>query len=404
MRRIGRLLLFFALFLLLGVLCVAGYMWWQGKQAPPPPPAAGGEAVQEAPRGQAQVPTVEVVVAGQPIRRGQRITEDMLQLVPFPADRVLESYILNMDDAVGKIAMRDLPQGIILTKGDLVASAADLLGKAGSVISAQIPPGYVAISIPISRLTSVSYAIQPGDQVGILVTLAFVDIDEEFQSILPNISGNVISNAVVVSGAEGGASLLTGEGVITNVQQTVAGGNSPVGRLEPTEDFTFYVLPSEPQRPRFVTQMIIPSAWVLFVGEAPWYDQAAAPQGGTPAEGEAPPAEAAPAGQPQAQQAQPGQQTPTRPEVATLMVKPQDAVTIKYLLDRKVVLTLVLRGTDDQQDLQTDAVTLRYLLDNYNLVVPAKVPYDLQPRVDAIYWPEKQYYDSTGPVEFQPQP
>ncbi len=401
MRRIGRLLLFFALFLLLGVGCVAGFMWWQGKQAPTAP--AGGEAgAPEAPAAQPAVPSVDVVVAGQPIRRGQRITEDMLQTVPFPADRVLESYILDPQEAIGKIALRDLPQGILLTRGDLVESAADLLGKAGSMLSAQIPPGYVAISIPISRLTSVAYAIQPGDQVGILATLAFVDIDEQFQSILPNLSGNVVSNAVVIGGDEGGTNLVTGEGVVTNVQQTVGGATSPVGRLEQTEDFTFYVLPSERQRPRFVTQMIIPSAWVLFVGDAPMSPQAAAPA----AEEAPPPEEAAPppeqAAQPQGEPAPQG--PPPRPQVVTLMVKPQDAVTIKYLLDRKVVLTLVLRGPDDQPDITTDAVTLRYLLDNYNLVVPAKVPYDLEPRVDEVQWPEKQYYPTLTPSEIPPQP
>ncbi|NPA06797.1 MAG: Flp pilus assembly protein CpaB [Chloroflexi bacterium] len=400
MRRIGRLLLFFALFLLLGVLCVTGFMWWQGQQAPKAP--AGGEAgAPAAPAAQPAVPTVDVVVAGQPIRRGQRITEDMLQTVPFPADRVLESYILDPQEAVGKIALRDLPQGILITQGDLVESAADLLGKAGSMLSAQIPPGYVAITIPISRLTSVAYAIQPGDQVGILATLAFVDIDEEFQTILPNLSGNVVSNAVVIGGEGGSANLVTGEGVVTNVQQTVGGANSPVGRLEQTEDFTFYVLPSERQRPRFVTQMIIPSAWVLFVGDAPVAGQiGAGGEAATPAEEAAPPPEQT--GQPANQQQ--GQVPPPRPQVATLMVKPQDAVTIKYLLDRKVILTLVLRGPDDQADITTDAVTLRYLLDNYNLVIPAKVPYDLAPRVDEVQWPEKQYYPSLNPSEIPPQP
>jgi pilus assembly protein CpaB len=73
--------------------------------------------------------------------------------------------------------------------------------------------------------------------------------------------------------------------------------------------------------------------------------------------------------------------------VVTLVVTPQDAVTINYLLNNKVSLTLALRGSGDDQRIQTEAVTLQYTLDTYNIPVPAKQSYAIEPRVDTLNAP-----------------
>ncbi len=385
MRRVGRLFLFLAVFILLAVLCVVGGM----RFGMIPGLGGGGTASQaEAPT----VPTVQVVLMAQPAKRGQRITEEMLALVDIPQDMFLDVMLQNPEEVIGKLAARDLPQGIFLTQGDVVDSAGALFEGAGSLAAAQIPPGYVAISIPISRLTSVSYAIQPGDRVGIVVSLPFVDVDEDFQTLLPNLSAGIIGNAVWVSaGEEIGGGVMAAETLQTFVQQVTAAGNNPVGRTENAGDFTLFAVPAEPQRPRLVTQLIVQDARVLHVGDFLERKVQPLPQNDEAQAGQA---------QPEQQPTPPPNAAP--PDVVTLIVKPEDALVIKYLLDRRVVLTLVLRGADDNTDLETEAVTLSYLLDEYRLVVPGKEPYDIMPRVDEVSWPDEFHY--APPATPTPQP
>ena len=71
------------------------------------------------------------------------------------------------------------------------------------------------------------------------------------------------------------------------------------------------------------------------------------------------------------------------------MVTPQDAVTLKYLLDINASITLTLRNPNDQEtNAETEAATLQYLLSQYNIPVPAKLPYAVEPRTDTITPPE----------------
>ncbi len=384
MRRVGRLILFLAVFILLAVLCVVGGMRFGLV------PGTGGGQAGPAPEQAPPVEMTQVVLLAQPAKRGQRITEEMVALVDIPQDTFVPTMLVNPDDAIGKLAARDLPQGIFLTQGDVVDTAAALFEGAGSIAAAQIPPGYVAISIPISRLTSVAYAIQPGDRVGVLVSLPFVDVDQDFQAVLPNQSAAIIGNAIWVNAGEDmGGGVMSAEALQTFVQQVTAAGG-PVGRAEAEGEFNLYVVPSEPQRPRLVTQLIIQDARVLHVGDFLARQPQPTPE---PQEGEAA-AEQPPQEQPSQTQA-PG--AAAAPDVVTLIVTPQDAVTLKYLLDRQMVLTLVLRGADDTAALETEAVTLTYLLDEYRLVIPSKEPFDLAPRIDTVTWPDEFRYAPPTP-------
>ena len=68
-------------------------------------------------------------------------------------------------------------------------------------------------------------------------------------------------------------------------------------------------------------------------------------------------------------------EAPKPPDVITLVVNPQDAVTLNYLIFSGAQLTLALRGTGDDSIELTEAATLQFLLDQYNISVPAKLPY-----------------------------
>jgi pilus assembly protein CpaB len=46
-----------------------------------------------------------------------------------------------------------------------------------------------------------------------------------------------------------------------------------------------------------------------------------------------------------------------------------------------------LRNPSDQSRLATEAATLQFLLSQYNIPVPAKLPYASQPRIDQLVPP-----------------
>jgi pilus assembly protein CpaB len=51
----------------------------------------------------------------------------------------------------------------------------------------------------------------------------------------------------------------------------------------------------------------------------------------------------------------------------------------------KIMMTL--RNPTDQSRMATEAATLQFLLSQYNIPVPAKLPYALQPRIDSLVTP-----------------
>jgi pilus assembly protein CpaB len=288
-----------------------------------------------------------------------------------------------MIDVVGKRAKVDLAPNVPVTT-NVVVETVD-----GSFAAFEIPPGMVAVSIPISRLSSVSYAPRAGDHVNIITTMLFVDLDTQFQSILPNQTAGVIApgpNVAVGSGTteEGSTSI---EEVTSNLAaQVVSGGNfAPAGRAEqdPGLGQQFYLVPSEDQRPRAVTQTLLQDVIVLQVGDFATSKEELAAM-------EATPAPAADGTVTEEQQQAAPQQVVEKPDLITIIVNPQDAVTLNYLLYSGAQLTLALRGAGDDQRVQTEAVTLQYLMDQYAIPVPAKLPYGTQPRIDVLTPPVLQ--------------
>jgi len=328
------------------------------------------------------IDVVNVVVLTQNVQRGALMEPAVLSLVPIQRDLFIQGMFSNINEVEGRMAKFDLDAGIPLT-GSMLVDTAEQLSDTGSVAALSIPRGMVAVSIPISRLSSVSYAPQPGDSVNVIVTLMLTDLDPDFQSNLPNMAGIVIAPGTV---GEEGPNYLTAQ---------VSGGGeagTAVGKAEVVTGLgqTVYSLPSEPQRPRLVSQSLLQNVTVLRVGEFPLEGEEPEPTpvpeeqpAEEPAEGEAAPAE------------------PEAPEVITLIVTPQDAITLNYLLYYQTAmgsqLTLALRSAEDDTRVATEAVTLQYLLETYDIPVPAKLPYGVEPRVDKVQLPE-----NVQPVETQP--
>ncbi len=160
-----------------------------------------------------EVPKVTVIASTQRIPRGGQITDDVIDEFVFPEDLLVEGMYTNREDVVGLLARYDLEPGTYLSRGNLVEDI-DQVSSAGSLAALLIPKGMVAVSIPVNRLTSVSYGLERGDQVNVIVTMPFVDLDADYQSLLPNSTSAVISP---------GPNALLGEGASSLTAQTISG-------------------------------------------------------------------------------------------------------------------------------------------------------------------------------------
>lgn len=361
MRR-GRVFIYIALILILGFALIFIF----GRPYIFPSEDTGDLEV--APTATPTQVVVSVVVVEQPISRGNTIEEDVLTLVPYPEDMVLPGMIMNTGDVIGRLARFDLDVGVVLTE-NLVADSIVELKRQGSDAALLIDPGMVAVSIPINRLSSVSYAPKRGDHVNVLVSMLFVDSDTSFQSRLPNNTASVIAPGT----SEDGVTKLSAE----LIPSGVSFGRS---ELDPLLEETFYLIPSEPQRPRLVSQTLIQNVIVLQMGEFPLEEEEkeqALPTP-TPEPGQPPAPTPIPEEEPE----------PVPPDVITLIVTPQDAVALNYLIFSGAELTLALRSPNDDQVIQTEAVTLQFLLDQYNIPIPVKLPYTMEPRLDSLVPPQ----------------
>ena len=358
MRR-GRLLILVAIILLLGVAAVYLFIVKAGQGG-----GGGGEATPIA------IDRQNVVIAAQDISRGAVIPENGVILAPFPADAVVETMITNdVKQVIGRYARQDIARGLPITTGMITKEAGDLLGT-GSTASVAIPPGYTAIAVPMNRLSGVAFALRDGDNVDVIGTMLMVDLDADFQSILPNSSMILLGN---------NAAPLTGY-ACTEVKASEKGLECinpeapPFARVdtEATTGTQLYAKPSESQRPRLVSQRLVENAIVLHVGS--FTIQGAEDQAGIGAPA-APAAGAPPQTTPEVATG------PVAPDIVTLIVTPQDALTINWAIKSGVDLVLTLRGPKDDSTTETTSVTLKYLVDNYNITVPTKLPYGLEPRL-----------------------
>lgn len=302
---------------------------------------------------------VDVYYAAQNIPQGGEITEAVLATMSIPQEKVVAVMYTRDELPVlisNKVAKFPLDQGVVITES-MVNDASAGVPISGPQWASLIPPGMTAMSIPANRLSLSAYAINDGARVNVNACFLFVDVDPAFQTILPNLTGT-----------------LTGTGFVPEALPVLSLGSSasgsPQGRLEldPSVQQPFYLVPSEAQRSRLVCQMLLQDVVVLKLGNFPLVPTAAAA-----------------ATQPADAQAQ--QQQPTAPDIITLIVSPQDSITLSYLIYTNAQISMTLRNPTDQARQATEASTLQFLLSQYNIPVPAKLPYAMQPALTDLTSP-----------------
>ena len=181
--RKGRIFFIIALILILGLGAVAIFYF---RGLPSSTPDTTSETV-EAP----VVDMVGVVVVSQQIPRGYLLNETVLSTIDIPREMLIEGYFTDMAQVVGRQAKLDLDPNMLLTSS-MVVDSPDQLSATGSLAALSIPRGMVAVSIPINRLSSVSYAPRPGDHVNVIATLLVLELDTDFQSATPNRNAAVL--------------------------------------------------------------------------------------------------------------------------------------------------------------------------------------------------------------------
>jgi Flp pilus assembly protein CpaB len=329
----------------------------EGPTVPPPP---------------TQPSFTQIIVASQDIRRGATLSVQMVKSmnwpliaeIPLPSNALVIDEARGLEQVEGRVARVDIlaDQPVLDHMLSPVDGPFDL-GDTGSDAALQIPQGKVAMAFPLTRLSAVAYAIRPGDHVDIMMSFQFVDINEEYQSILPDFGVTISAppDTGIPVGGEAGPVGYTEDGALGS---------------------TLVILPSEPQRARQTTQMVIYDAIVLRVGTFPLVSEYAPlvvlqEATATPAEGEpTPSAEEGPTPIP----------PPVVPDIVTLILARADALVLKYSMETGARIDLALRSAldDDVAVDPTEAVTLDYIINTYNVTIPPKLPVAQEPRIDSL--------------------
>lgn len=351
--RSGRILIFLALILIIGLIVAAVALPRVLPMLRPATPT---------------VTVYQVYYALQNIAQGTIITEELLGTYTLPETSFADVMFTTAERSslVGQKAKINIDQGVPITTG-MIAPPETGLETGGPPWANLIAATKTAIAIPISRLTSVAYGISDGARVNVITCLLFVDVDPSFQSQLPNYLGLLVEPGFKPDQMPG---------------ITIGGNNSAFsqqvppyqGRTELEPAFPnrgIYVVPSEAPRPRPVCQMIMQDIPILKLGNFPLNPEQIAANQPTPTP-------------------QPGSQQQTAaqaPDIVTLVVSPQEAVVLTYLIFNNAPLYLTLRNGGDRSLQVTESATLQFILSQHNITPPVKLAFSLTPRVDALTLP-----------------
>lgn len=348
--RSGRILAILGMLILVGALAVGFVIWRRSQQTPaetPPDLDEEGTSVPYAPPEGMR----DIVVAAQDVPRGRTIGEDMVYLASWPEEAVPTQALTDTAAAYGMVTRVDLVRESPVLRNAL-AEPGSVLGGEGSEAALQVPSGKVGYVLPVDRYSSVAWAIKSGDHVAIMISMLMIDLDEEFQSPLPNQFTRV------------------------SVPEEEEAASGVLGRLEALPNgWMVNLTPSESQHPRLVSQMVIQDAQVLRVGD--WETGREAPAAGGEAveDGEE-------AGTGQETQPEAPSNTGVRP--LTLAITPQEALLLRYVQDLGANIDVVLRSAGETGAFTTDAVTLGYLMDNATIDAPPKLPYGVTPPIQSL--------------------
>lgn len=304
-----------------------------------------------------------VVVALVDLPPGTRVTAELLRVEMRPSNNIAVTggYVFeDIDDVVGRIVKVHVPRGEAILNPMIAINTNDL-ADLGSDLALYIDQGNVTIAFPIDRYSGAAFAIRPGDLVDVLMTARMINIDSEFQTKLPNVTQRVIQSSLL----EGQQFLFpeTTQGRLQFIDMIGQTAEIVPGETALTEqDFE----PGDPI-PKRITQLTIQQAKVMWVGT--WQQPDPVPdeeltEGATPTP------------------------IPVRlielPDVVLLSMPLQDALVLKWAMERGVFINLALRAPNDRDVYNTTAVSLPVMVGQGALAEPSLQEFDFHPRADEV--------------------
>ncbi|MCA9936118.1 MAG: hypothetical protein H6662_07165 [Ardenticatenaceae bacterium] len=357
-----------------------------------------------------------VVVARVDIPIGQRLTSDLLDTEVRPHTNIAlqGGYTYStIEDLIGEIVRTPISEGQAILSPMLALNSTDL-ASFGSDLALYIDQGKVAIAFPLrmpdeetsfnSALRGVAFAMRPGDFVDVMMTASALDLDPEFGTALPNCTYRVDEQGLVEGRAflfpaaiQGRLEFTPG---INQVIEIVPGAlpNGGAGICETA---------AQPPIPKRVTQLTLQNVEVIWVGT--WQTQESL------VEKLAPTPAPVVSETPEAEQTGDTAETDTgvnsanidtspthiclspvtnelipcpvvrdtnKPDVLILSMTTQDALVLKWALERGIDIDLALRAQGDQTVFFTSSVSLPQIINEGLLFIPEPYESDLAPRVD----------------------
>ncbi|MGH2538331.1 MAG: SAF domain-containing protein [Candidatus Promineifilaceae bacterium] len=327
-----------------------------------------------------RTPAVElrpVVVAQADLPAGELIRPELIAIEQRPETNVAVVAgvtFSELEEVSGQITKTRIERGQEILRPMLALNPSDI-ASLGSDLSLYVDQGEVAVAFPINTFSGAAFALRPGDLVDALMSLTLVQLDQEFQTVRPNMIERVFEPDLLA----GRAFLFppTSEGRLELIPLI-----NSVGVIGPGGE--------RPQVPRRVTQLTIQQIEVLWVGS--WrnpntglsqeFNADAVSSAATPTP--APQADGAAAAPPP---------TPTRqrpevtPDVVILSLSAQDALALKWALDTGIDIDLALRAQGDSTVFATTSVSLPQLVEQGILAQPQPGEFGLEPRVDEVPTP-----------------
>ncbi|MCA9970760.1 MAG: hypothetical protein KC425_11125 [Anaerolineales bacterium] len=348
-----------------------------------------------------------VVVARVDLPAGQRLIPELLEIQTRPNTNIAlqGGYTFStIEELVGAIVRVDVSEGQEILSPMIALNATDLSAM-GSDLSTYIEQGSVAIAFPLryqgesvesAAVRGAAFAMRPGDFVDVMMTLNIVEIDPEFRTALPNNTQRVIQSALLEGQAflfdtatQGRLQLIP---EINQVAEIIPGSSQVLSDVDPGRPI-----------PKRTTQLTIQQAEVLWVGT--WRTQEALQEELAPTPvpivtddtgaGLLPEEETAVV-ESETEETGPLCLSPTTnqlipcpvvresstPDMVILSMSSQDALILKWAMDRNVEINLALRAQGDRTVFFTTSVSLPQIVNEGGLAVPAEASFDLVPRAD----------------------
>ena len=313
-----------------------------------------------------------VVVAVGDIPVGDRIRSDLIAVESRPNTNVAVVAGVTFSDEealVGQIAKTAISRGQEILRPMIALNPSDITAL-GSDLSLYVDQGKVAVAFPIDQFSGAAYSVRPGDLVDAFMSLTTVDLDQEFQTDLPNVAQRVNETAF----SQGQAFLFP---------------PTAQGRLEliPNLNTVALIGPGEGKDPipRRVTQLTMQQMEVIWVGSWRNPDRSMQQEFRSNAFNTTDVVAIAEEQGANALAAVPSLLRPERnPDLVILSLTSQDALALKWALETGINIDLVLRSQGDSTVFVTSSVSLPQVFEQGVVVPPEPADLGLHPQIDEV--------------------